>query len=85
MHRHRQALVQLVQSGIWGYGTHSQKWVVAAEFIDALTPEEARQFVAAFKAARLNKGDGDPLLTAARKYRGTYNLAAALLAGPQKK
>jgi hypothetical protein len=40
--------------------------------------------VVAFKAARLNKGDADPLLTAARKYRGTYNLAAVLLAGPQK-
>jgi hypothetical protein len=34
---------------------------------------------------KLNESDDYPLLTAARKHKAASNLAAALLAGPQKR
>ena len=83
MSRSRQAWVQIVAKGIWGY-TGPHKWKVASEFVDSLSDTEMRQFLADYNAAKLNKSDEYPLLTAARKHKATNNLAAALLAGQKR-
>ena len=84
MNRPRQSWVQTVAKGIWGYaGSH--KWKVASDFVDSLSDVEMRQFLADYNAAKLKKSDEYPLLTAARKHKATNNLAAALLAGSQKR
>jgi|HubBroStandDraft_6_1064221.scaffolds.fasta_scaffold420924_1 hypothetical protein len=84
MNRPRQSWVQTVAKGIWGHaGPH--KWKVASDFVDSLSDVEMRQFLADYNAAKLNKSDEYPLLTAARKHKATNSLAAALLAGSQKR
>jgi hypothetical protein len=80
MNRPRQALIQIVKKGIWGYGG-SHKWQVASAFVDSLSDLEVAQFLADYHAARLDTSDDNPLLTAARKHRGAYNLALALVSG----
>jgi hypothetical protein len=76
-----QQLVQLVKAAIWGYqGPH--KWGVARAFVATLTDEEQRVFAQTYRSRLAFTGDvEDALLTAARPYRGRYNLAAALLSG----
>jgi hypothetical protein len=84
MNRPRQAWVQTVAKGIWGYaGPH--KWKVASDFVDSFSDVEMRQFLADYNLAKLNKGDEYPLLTAARKHNATNNLASSLLAAPEKR
>jgi hypothetical protein len=83
MSRPRQAWIQIVVARI-RYYTGPHKWKVASDFVDSLSEAEMVQFLTDYDAAKLDESDDYPLLTAARKHKAASNLAAALLAGPQK-